>query len=112
MTLNQILKEQRLLLASMGYPGGKFGEEAAKGHLLAAIHECTEAMNELNWKPWKRVKKKVSHEKLATELMDIIQFVANAAIVMDIDAKTLESALKTKLVENFDRIKRGEVTSG
>lgn len=110
-TLTEIFDKQDELMDAMGWPGGSIGEDAAKGHLLAAIHECTEAMNELNWKPWKANKKKVDLDKFATELMDIVQFITNAAIVMGIDERHLENALRKKWLENHERIAKGEVTN-
>lgn len=116
MNLSRIMRKQKQLMAAMDWPAGaplpEGNEGAAKSHLLAAIHECAEAMNELNWKPWKANKKVIDRDAFTTELMDIVQFVANAALVMDISAEELAGALELKWEENFARIKRGEVTSG
>ncbi len=112
MNIQEIMAQQFKLMSAMGWPGGApKNEEAAKGHLLAAIHECTEAMNELNWKPWKSTAKEVDRVAFATELMDIVQFVANAALVMDFEAAELEAALRVKWKENYRRIEAREVTS-
>ena len=116
LSIEEILDRQHVLMKSMGWPAGEpiieGNEDAAKSHLLAAIHECTEAMNEMNWKPWKANKKPVDPQKLATELMDIIQFVANAALVMNLSSWDLERALREKWEVNFQRIEQGEVTNG
>jgi len=113
MNLKLIYDEQYLLMQKMGWPGGKPGsQEAAKGHLLAAIVECTEALNEINWKPWKNSKQSVDRMAYATELMDIIQFVINAAMAMNISPVTLEHALRNKWKVNHERIDRGETTNG
>ena len=111
MTLGDLIDRQTELLEAMGWPGGPVGEDSAKGHLLAAIHECTEAMNELNWKPWKAKKKAVDMDKYATELMDIMQFVANAAIVMGLEEADLERAFYKKLHVCYKRVQTNEVTT-
>jgi hypothetical protein len=118
MTLEEIFVAQITLMEAMGWPAGapdsaKCGgnQDAAKAHLLAAIHECTEAMNELNWKPWKKNRKIVDRDAFATELMDIVQLVVNAALVMGYTNEDLAKALRVKWAVNFQRIDAGEVTS-
>ncbi len=113
--LDELMYKQARLLRSMGWPGGKpiidmGNEEAAKGHLLAAMVECTEALNELNWEPWKSTCSEVDRVKYATELMDIVQFVCNAALAMGLDEIDLERAIRDKWQENQRRIDAGEVT--
>lgn len=120
MNIREIYEEQYKLLEAMGWPAGKpvhlpvgdGNQEAAKSHLLAAIVECTEALNEINWKPWKKGSKAINYEEFTTELMDIIQFVINAAIVMDVTPRELESALRSKWLINYQRIQDGGVTNG
>lgn len=113
--IGEIMYQQAKLMRSMGWPAGEptaeGNQEAAKAHLLATMVECTEALGELNWKPWKNYTTEVDKEKFATELMDIMQFVCNAALVMNIDDYDLEQAIRNKWKENYRRIDEGEVTS-
>jgi len=108
LSLLELLSTQQQLQERMGQPTG-FGEAGAKESLLHAIVETVEAMQELNFKPWKAKKFEVDHSKLATELTDILQFWANAANAMELTAADLTNALRAKWLINHRRIDSGEV---
>lgn len=111
LNLETIFNTQSNLQALMDWPGG-IGQAGTKEMLLGAMVECTEALDEINWKPWKaHIPKDYDKEKFTTELTDIIQFVINAALCMNLTAEDLTIALQVKWVENYARIKEGKVTS-
>lgn len=106
--LNELLTKQHELQLRMGFPTGQ-GEEGVKENLLHVIVEATEAMREVNFKPWKATKFVVDREALAMELTDILQFWANAAIAFGLSAEDLTTALRIKWGINGARIDSGEV---
>jgi hypothetical protein len=109
-TFLEVMKTQRLLQARMGNPTG-FGEAGVKENLLHVMIEAVEAMREINFKPWKTAVHEVDRHKLATELTDILQFWANAALAFGLTAEELEDALRRKWQVNLDRIAAHEVKS-
>jgi dimeric dUTPase (all-alpha-NTP-PPase superfamily) len=108
LTLTELLSIQETLQARMDYPCG-LGEVGAKENLLHVVVEVAEALNELNFKPWKAQLKFVDRQALATELTDILQFWANAALAMGFTAEELTDALRAKWEVNVGRIQAGEV---
>jgi len=108
--LTELLTNQSRLQAAMGHPTGH-GEAGAKENFLHVIIETVEAMREINFRPWKAAKKEVNRAALATELTDILQFVANAALAMGFTPEELSAALRAKWQENWRRIHEREVTS-
>lgn len=104
----EMFNAQRTLQSSMGWPNGH-GEAGCKENLLHAIVEIVEALNETNFKNWKKQKLIVNRIKLATELTDIFQFLTNAALAMDLTAEDLTLALRAKWDVNQQRIDDGEV---
>lgn len=111
MDMAEIVGQQFDLQRRMGFPMGD-GEEGAKESLLAAYTEVTEALEEINWKPWRADRKEVDLHRFATELTDIIQHVVNAAIAMDLTAVDLAHALRGKWQTNHNRIENNETTRG
>lgn len=110
LTLLEVLTTQQALQAKMGDPTG-FGEAGVKENLLHVMVEAVEALREINFKPWKTKVHEVSRHKLATELTDILQFWANAALAFGLTAEELENALRLKWEINQERIDANEVKS-
>lgn len=106
--LDELLGTQARLQLRMGEPTGT-GEAGVKENLLHVIVEACEAMAEVNFKPWKAKKFAVNREYLATELTDILQFWANAALSLDITPEELTQSLRTKWEVNAQRIDDGDV---
>ena len=102
----KIFEKQLELQTAMGYPLGQ-GEAGFKEAILALIVEATEALGEVNWKPWKQTRKEVDHHKLATEMTDILQFWVNAALIMNLTPDDLMQALTFKWEVNKKRIEEG-----
>jgi len=111
--LMDVQKDLQQIMGNPGAPGfdGSHSDAGVKEMLLAAMMECSEALAEVSWKPWKpEGYKEVDHNLLATELTDIIQFVANAAIYAGLSADDLETALRKKWRVNIERVANGETT--
>lgn len=108
--LVELLGVQAALQARMGEPTGT-GEAGMKESLLHVIIEATEAMTEINFKPWKAEKRPVDRQALATELTDILQFWANGALAMGFTPEELTQALRAKWEVNQQRINEGSVVS-
>lgn len=106
--LTELLAAQARLQLRMGHPTG-VGEAGVKESLLHVMVEAVEALREINFKPWKAKKFSVNRVTLATELTDILQFWANAAIAMGFTAEELTDALRAKWGVNDQRIKDGDV---
>jgi len=106
LSLVELLAKQAALQAKMGYPTGH-GEHGVKENMLALMVEATEVLNEINWKPWKKTLKEVDPTRLATELTDILQFWANAALAAGLTPQALTAALRAKWVENHRRVEEG-----
>ena len=115
---SELMEMQYHLQKSMDFPGTgdefrihQYSEQGVKEMLLAAMIECSEALGEISWKCWKPSGyKETNKELLTTELTDIIQFVANAAIYAGITGPELDKALRAKWKVNFERIAKGETT--
>jgi dimeric dUTPase (all-alpha-NTP-PPase superfamily) len=75
--MQTILENQLELQEAMGWPCGD-GPTAYKTNCLAFAVELVEAVQELDWKPWKD--KEVDGEALLTELTDALQFWANGSL--------------------------------
>jgi dimeric dUTPase (all-alpha-NTP-PPase superfamily) len=106
--LVELLETQRALQARMGNPTGT-GEAGLKENVLHAIVELTEVLREINFKPWKISRVEVDRVKLATELTDVLQFWANAALAMGLTPDELTQALRAKWGVNHQRIDDGDV---
>jgi hypothetical protein len=110
LNLKELLETQNALQVAMGHPTGH-GESGLKENLLQAVVEVVEALRETNFKPWKTAKKPVDRQALATELTDILQFWANAALAMNLTPEELTQALRAKWLVNRERINTKEVIS-
>jgi hypothetical protein len=112
-TLVDLVQVQRQLQDAMGHPNGHQGE-GAKNALTHAFTEVAEALNEVHWKPHKKHKPEhgtlKDRTKFVTELTDVLQCVANAAVAFDVTAEELSQALIIKWGVNFESVDNGEVT--
>lgn len=112
--LSEILKRQRQLQTAMGSPmDGGTGDinTGVRENMLALIVEVTEVLNEVNWKPWRRHQLKViDRNALLTELVDVLQFWANAVNAAGFAAEDIEAAYDVKMAECYARIENGKTT--
>ena len=104
MTIAELLDHQRDLQKTLGTG---LAECDAPVHILAAIVELTEALSELNWKPWRKSKHVVLRERYAEEMTDVLQFWANAAMSLGLTPEDLVKALRAKWKINDIRVQEG-----
>jgi uncharacterized HAD superfamily protein len=69
-------------------------EESTKEFVLAVINEANELLTEINWASWK-TKREIIEGNICEELIDIVKFALNIAIIWGID--------EVKLFEEFER---------
>lgn len=112
MEIEKLLTAQRSLQDSMGNPMGTNRDSSVKENMLALIVEATEVLAEVNWKPWKKQQKIVDEEALLLELVDILQFWANAVNACGYTHEDILAAYDRKIVECYARIERAEVRNG
>ena len=60
-------------------------EYYTKENLVYIIDECTEILDWINWKPWKRTRKEVNVEEVKYEIIDILHFWVNLCLIWGID---------------------------
>lgn len=100
--LTELFNTQYRLQERLGWPNGH-GEAGLKENLLHAMIEAVEALRETNYKPHSKNRRVVDQQALATELTDILQFWANAAIAMGLMPEALTAALRAKWQVNYQR---------
>lgn len=69
--------------------------------------ETTELLDALPWKPWKKSYKEVDLDNVHLEIIDILHFVLELAIIWGLDAKAIHEIYMKKMQENIDRQKKG-----
>lgn len=114
LNLHELFEQQRRLQSRMGWPGGSpyTPIAGARTHVLAAMAELTEFLDELPWKPWKpEGYKEIDRDAAATELTDVFQFLANAALCLGFTPEDLTTALRRKWVVNHARTDAGKTTA-
>ena len=104
--MNKIFREQQRLQDVMNNPMGK-GEEAIKNNIFAMAVEGVEVLDEINWKPWKKQRKRVDPQKVHEELVDCLQFLVNAMIASGMSANDVNWIIERKWEINHRRVKDG-----
>jgi dimeric dUTPase (all-alpha-NTP-PPase superfamily) len=84
--LDLIFKKQKQLQTKMKYE--LKWQENISINVLAAKVELTELLQETNWRPWKTIKE-IDKNKLIEEYIDIIHFIINLALLLDITPSKL-----------------------
>lgn len=78
----------------IGLKSVKIKEEKTKEFVLAVMNEANELLTEINWASWK-AKREIIEGNICEELIDILKFALNIAIIWGIDNK--------KLFDEFER---------
>lgn len=73
----------------------------------AVACETTELLDALPWKPWKKSYKEVDLNNVHIEIIDILHFVIEIAIIWGLDARSLYNLYMKKMQENIDRQNKG-----
>lgn len=106
LTLPELFMAQADLQAALGWSTDR-GEPGVRLNLLAVVNEAMEALDEVNWKPWKKTLKPVDRTALATELTDLLQFWVNACLAAGLGPADVTAALRAKWKVNHQRLKGG-----
>jgi len=72
------------------------------------IVEATEVLDEINWKPWKKTTKRINHQKLREEIIDILQFWGNIVNSAGFTAEEMEREYARKYQICLKRIEENE----
>lgn len=69
--------------------------------------EITELLDALPWKPWKKTYSPIDLKNVQIEIVDMLHFVVELALIWGLDSKTLFSLYMKKMQENIDRQSKG-----
>lgn len=69
--------------------------------------ETTELLDALPWKPWKKSHDKVDLNNVHIEIVDMMHFVVEIALIWGLDSRTLFQLYMKKMQENIDRQNKG-----
>ena len=75
--------------------------------VTAVTCESTELLDALPWKHWKKSYEKIDLNNVQIEIIDLLHFVLELAIIWGMDAKQVHELYIKKLRENLDRQKKG-----
>lgn len=105
--LLNIFIKQKMLCLNYKWLEGKSQEEATKVFAQAIASEAQELMNQTNWKSWKQGKKEFNRTETIYELIDILHFVVNNLIELNVGPYECMQHYIAKNKENMRRIKNG-----
>ena len=108
--LDRMYAAQRRVMAatgrgSGGYPPDAEGRVAAL--CTAIMHEAAELQDTTEWKWWKRMKEPFDEARAREELVDILHFAVQAAIVLGMDPDDLAAEYERKAAANVRRQAEG-----
>lgn len=69
--------------------------------------ETTELLDALPWKPWKKSYEKVDLNNVHIEIVDMMHFLVEIALIWGLDSKALYTLYMKKMQENIDRQNKG-----
>lgn len=104
MELNKILDKQREFQKRLG--NNIHSKEFTKEMFLGMMCESSEALQEVNWKNWKK-DKPINKEDFTEEMADIFLFFANILISQDVTIEELLASVRAKQNKNIQRQKDG-----
>jgi dimeric dUTPase (all-alpha-NTP-PPase superfamily) len=106
-TLERIFNEQKKLVEYLGedrYP--KRTDERVSALMTAIIHEAIELQDLTSWKWWKRPTS-FEIKKAQTELIDILHFVIQAALELEMTPRKVMEVYMNKNYINRERKRSG-----
>lgn len=104
--LHCMFQKQFELSMQYDWQNGKTQEEMTQIFAQAIASEAQELMNNCNWKPWKETKKEFNREETIYEYIDILHFVINGLLALDVTAEQCMQYYLAKNGENNARIER------
>jgi NTP pyrophosphatase (non-canonical NTP hydrolase) len=79
-----------------------------EANLLGLLAEAGEVAQEFGWKSWKKSSVgTVNRDRALAELVDVMHFVANLLVILNVSGQELGEAYAEKLDENIRRQKEG-----
>jgi dimeric dUTPase (all-alpha-NTP-PPase superfamily) len=75
--IDKYLKDQHAIQTVLNHPMGTNTDTVVKENILAIIVEATEALNHVNWKPWKKQLSLLDRRAIVEEMVDIARFYFN-----------------------------------
>lgn len=69
--------------------------------------ETTELLDSIPWKHWKKSHKNIDLNNVRIEIVDLLHFVLELAIIWGLDSKSLHKLYRQKMQENYNRQQKG-----
>ena len=98
----------------MGFDPSTYSDDrrmqVLRDYSVALMMEQAEVLDEVSWKPWRTYesqKPKPNKRKLALEWVDMLFFLIDQALTLELSSEELEAAFITKMKANVARIKSG-----
>ena len=114
LTFKDIYDQIAAYQIKMGFDPQKYGNErrmqVLRDYSVALMMEQAEFLDEVSWKPWRTFesqKPEPNKRKLALEWIDMLFFIIDQALTLEITSEELESAFITKMNANLKRISNG-----
>lgn len=108
--LNDIFERQRKFMIMLGNDLSISANEVDQRFIndltLAAIKEMTEFLDEFPWKTWKK-NQSLNVDKAKDELIDVLHFIFELAILLDMTPDELYSRYVKKNEINIERQNKG-----
>lgn len=118
--LENMVEAQRKFMDKLGTPAldhraGKLGATDFVKMLTAYTQTCTTAINcettelldALPWKPWRKTHKDVDLANVHIEIIDILHFSIQLALIWGLTAQEIHDIFMKKMQENLDRQEKG-----
>lgn len=105
--LKHIFAKQEELMHNYNWHKGRTPELITIVFAQAIASEAQELMNQTNWKPWKETKKPFDRTETVFEYIDILHFLVNGLIALDVSAEECMQYYLAKNKENQRRIESG-----
>jgi len=98
----------------MGFDPSKYSNErrmqVLRDYTVALMMEQAEFLDEVSYKPWRTYesqKPQPNKRKLALEWVDMLFFIVDQALTLELTSEELEAAFITKMKANLNRISNG-----
>lgn len=101
--LQSIFKKQQALFENYEFAKGLSQEQLTIIYAQAIASEAQELMNHCNWKAWKQTKKRFNQREVIFEYIDLLHFVVNGLIALDVNAYQCMQYYNAKNKENHER---------
>lgn len=77
----------------------------------AAVQELAEAREEFSWKPWARDPAFINRDRIRDEIIDVMHFLGNMLVAIDVTDEELEEAYRRKQEINRARAESGNYSA-